>query len=167
METYRVRVTKDYLVFCAAHFISYENDKCERVHGHNYRLAAEITGPLDKDFLVIDFISLKRILRKISDELDHRVLLPESNPILDVREEGDEVVVSYEDKKRWVFPGEDCRILPIANTTAELLATWIARRIEEELRGGGFSPFQRLMVEVEESAGQSATYEICRDARAS
>ena len=38
-EHYKVRVTKDHLVFCAGHFISYEGDKCERLHGHNYRAA--------------------------------------------------------------------------------------------------------------------------------
>ncbi len=160
MERYTVRVTKDYLVFCAAHFITYENNKCERVHGHNYRATAEITAPLDENFLVIDFIALKAILRKITDELDHRVLLPRENPVLRVTEEGDSVVVSYEDAKRWVFPAEDCVILPIANTTAELIATWIAKRIREELDQAGAASVDRLVVEVEESAGQSARYEL-------
>ena len=43
-ERYKVRVTKDHLVFCSGHFISYEGDKCERLHGHNYRATVEIEG---------------------------------------------------------------------------------------------------------------------------
>jgi 6-pyruvoyltetrahydropterin/6-carboxytetrahydropterin synthase len=163
VERYSVRVTKDYLVFCSAHFITYENSKCERVHGHNYRLAAELAGPLDEDSLVIDFIALKRILRKLTDELDHRVLLPRRSPVLRVEEGEEEVIVRYGDKKRWVFPREDAIILPIANTTAELLATWIADRLEEELRAGGYGRFERMVIEVEESHGQSAFYERRRE----
>src|SRR5262249_39810942 len=45
-ERYKVRVTKDHLVFCSGHFISYEGDKCERLHGHNYRTAVEIEHDL-------------------------------------------------------------------------------------------------------------------------
>ena len=32
-EHFKVRVTKDHLVFCSGHFISYEGDKCERLYG--------------------------------------------------------------------------------------------------------------------------------------
>ena len=46
-ERYKVRVTKDYLVFCSGHFISYEGHRCERLHGHNYRAAVEVVGPLE------------------------------------------------------------------------------------------------------------------------
>ena len=49
-EHYKVRVTKDHLVFCSGHFISYEGDKCERLHGHNYRASVEVEGPLDANF---------------------------------------------------------------------------------------------------------------------
>ncbi len=159
MESYTVRVTKDYLVFCAAHFISYEKSRCERLHGHNYRVAAEVTGPLDENYLVIDFIDFKRLLREVTDELDHRVLLPGNNPILEVEAGETEVTVRYGDKKRWIFPSEDCRILDIHNTTAEELALWLSRRILDELARGGYPSPQRLLVEVEESAGQSAKYE--------
>src|SRR5262245_59721378 len=43
-ERYKVRVTKDHLVFCCGHFISYEGSLCERLHGHNYRAAVEVEG---------------------------------------------------------------------------------------------------------------------------
>ena len=66
-ERYSVRVSKDYLVFCSGHFISYEGDKCERLHGHNYRAAIEIEGPLDENYYVFDFIMLKTRAKLITD----------------------------------------------------------------------------------------------------
>ena len=64
---FKVRVTKDYLVFCSGHFITYEGDQCERIHGHNYRTAVEVEGDLDENHYVIDFIALKDLT-----QADHR-----------------------------------------------------------------------------------------------
>ena len=72
-ESYKVQVTKDYLVFSAAHFITYNNDVCERLHGHNYRVTAEVCGPLDENHYVIDFIALRDALHRIVLELDHHL----------------------------------------------------------------------------------------------
>ena len=85
-ERYKVRVTKDYLVFCSGHFISYEGDKCERLHGHNYRAAIEIEGALDENFYVFDFILLKARAKLITDELDHRMMLPTKNRVIHLGE---------------------------------------------------------------------------------
>ena len=43
-ERFTVRVAKDYLVFCCGHFITYNGDDCERLHGHNYRAAVQVEG---------------------------------------------------------------------------------------------------------------------------
>src|SRR3974377_1406471 len=83
---YYVRVSKDYLVFCAGHFISYEGDKCERLHGHNYRATVEIEGDLDDNHYVFDFIALKHRTKAITDELDHRMLLATRTPLITVEE---------------------------------------------------------------------------------
>ncbi len=79
-EQFRVRLTKDYLVFSAGHFITYAGDICERLHGHNYRVTAEVSGPLDQNQYVIDFIALRDTLKAIVDELDHHMLLPLEHP---------------------------------------------------------------------------------------
>ncbi len=154
-----MRVTKDHLVFCSGHFISYEGDKCERLHGHNYRTTVEIEGPLDANHYVFDFIALKRHTRAITDELDHRMLLATRNPLIVVEERAPAVHVRYRDRA-WVFPRDDCVLLPIENTTAELLARYIARRLADELlRQYDYRP-EVLRVEVEESIGQSAVCEL-------
>lgn len=155
--TFRVRVTKDHLTFCSGHFITYEGNQCERLHGHNYKVAVEVSGPLDDNHYVFDFIALKRITQKISDELDHRMMLPTKSQAIKVEVAGEQVNVRFE-KKRWSFPLDDCVLIPIENTTAELLAKYIAGRIGKSLLSEcKFTP-TTLSVEVEESHGQSATY---------
>src|SRR5207248_3689453 len=80
-ERYKVRVTKDHLVFCCGHFISYEGSLCERLHGHNYRAAVEVEGPLDPaNYYLFDFVALKHRTKALTDELDHHMLLATENP---------------------------------------------------------------------------------------
>ncbi len=156
-ERYTVRVSKDYLVFCAGHFITYDGDQCERLHGHNYRVAVELDGDLDANHYVFDFIAFKRLTQAITDSLDHRMLLPTKSDLIRVEErEGSVHVRSGE--RRWMFPREDCVLLPIANTTAELLGQYIGQRLLESLRREKKHEPQAFQVEVEESFGQSATY---------
>ena len=156
-ERYKVRVTKDHLVFCSGHFISYEGDKCERLHGHNYRAAVEVEGELDENRYVFDFIALKQRTRALTDELDHRMMLATRNPHIQVEEGARSVRVRYRDRE-WLFPRGDCVLLPVENTTAELLARHIAHRLLDVLRREhGFEP-RALRIEVEESFGQAATY---------
>ncbi len=158
-ERFKVRVTKDHLVFCSGHFISYEGDKCERLHGHNYRATVEIEGELDENQYVFDFIALKHRTKAITDELDHRMMLATRNPHIHLEEGPRSIRVRYRDRE-WVFPRDDCVLLPIENTTAELLARWIAQRLLEELqRQHKYRPAV-LRVEVEENIGQSATCEL-------
>jgi 6-pyruvoyltetrahydropterin/6-carboxytetrahydropterin synthase len=157
-ERFKVRVTKDHLVFCSGHFISYEGDKCERLHGHNYRTAVEIEGGLDENHYVFDFIALKHRTKAITDELDHRMMLPTRNPLITIEESPTSVSVRYRDR-HWLFPRGDCILLPIENTTAELLARHIALRLVDELRRHHQFVPEVLRVEVEENIGQSATVE--------
>jgi 6-pyruvoyltetrahydropterin/6-carboxytetrahydropterin synthase len=73
--------------------------------------------------------------------------------------------VRYRDRS-WSFPRDECALLPIANTTAELLADYIAGRLRERLIAQGFRLPRVLRVEVEESFGQSAEVEWTRESRA-
>jgi 6-pyruvoyltetrahydropterin/6-carboxytetrahydropterin synthase len=68
------------------------------------------------------------------------------------------VQVRYRDRE-WLFPRDDCVLLPIENTTTELLARYIGERLREDLRRHHAYEPKTLRVEVEENIGQSATYE--------
>ena len=133
--------------------------KCARLHGHNYRAAVEVEGRLDCNFYVFDFIAIKHRTKAITDELDHRMLLPTQNPLIALEETPGSVRVRYRERE-WRFPREDCVLLPIENTTAELLARYIARRLLADLRSEYQYEPRVLRVEVEENIGQSATVEF-------
>lgn len=155
---FQVRVSKDYLVFCAGHFITYAGGQCERVHGHNYRASVEVEGDLDENHYVVDFIALKDMTREITDELDHRMLLPTQSHWIRLEEEGANWRVRY-GERYWSFPQNECALLPIANTTAELIAEYIATRLRRALADRGLPEPRAIRVEVEESFGQSAQVE--------
>lgn len=69
---YFVRVEAD---FAAAHFLKHYHGKCERLHGHNYKVRAWAKGPsLDEGGMLLDFGELKGELRAVLEALDHRLL---------------------------------------------------------------------------------------------
>jgi len=139
--------------------ITFGGDVCERLHGHNYRVAVEVFGPLDENRYVIDFIALRDELTKITNQLDHRMLLPTVHPLIRVTTQGQEVeAVFIPDGRRWVFPLGDCALLPLANTTAELLAEYIGRQLQGAIAAG--SAPQRLRIEVDENHGQWGVCEL-------
>ena len=158
---YRVSVSKDYLVFASAHFITFAGHRCEGLHGHNYRARVTVEGALNQDsWFVFDFVELKRIMRKLCDEIDHLVLLPLESTRITVMEEGEIVKVSVDGKPRYVFPLRDCALLPIPNTTVEMLARMLTDRLRKELEANGARGLTAIEMEVEENFGQSAVYRL-------
>jgi 6-pyruvoyltetrahydropterin/6-carboxytetrahydropterin synthase len=159
MPNFHVRVSSDDLVFSAAHFITLAPNRCEPLHGHNYRVAAEVHGPLGESHYVVDFLVLHDALRAIVAELDHRVLLPTEHATIHLLTDPDEVEVAFADH-RWVFPRSDCVLLPIANTTAELLARHIAEKLLERLESAGASRPAIVRIAVAERGGLQADCEL-------
>ena len=156
---YRVSVTKDYLVFSSAHFITFAGHRCEGLHGHNYRVRVTIEGGLNPEaWFVYDFVELKRIMKRLCDEIDHLVLLPLESDRVKVFEEGETVRVSVDGAPRYLFPRKDCALLPIPNTTVEMLARLLTTRLRRELASGGATGLTAIEMEVEENFGQTAVY---------
>jgi 6-pyruvoyltetrahydropterin/6-carboxytetrahydropterin synthase len=158
---FRVSVTKDYLVFASAHFITFAGHRCEGLHGHNYRARVTVEGALNEEsWFVFDFVELKRIMKRLCDEIDHLVLLPTKSDRVGVKEDGETVSVSVDGKPRYVFPRKDCALLPIPNTTVEMLAQMLTERLHAELSALGAKGLTAIEMEVEENFGQSAVYRV-------
>ncbi|ACV68682.1 6-carboxytetrahydropterin synthase QueD [Desulfohalobium retbaense] len=70
---YRLRVRGG---FSASHQLLHYEGKCERLHGHNFRVEAEVEGrEVDPDTgMLLDFKVLKKRLNAVLDYLDHRHL---------------------------------------------------------------------------------------------
>lgn len=61
--------------FDAAHFLTAYHGKCERMHGHTYKLRVTFKGNVQKNGLVVDFVLIKKIVQKqILEKLDHALL---------------------------------------------------------------------------------------------
>lgn len=156
--TYRVDVSKEQFVFSAAHFITFAGDICERIHGHNYAVRASIEGPLDQNRYVVDFIALRDAVLEETQRLDHHVILPRDHAEIKVSSDDKETTATFRDR-RWVFPNEDCVILPVINTTAEEIARVIAIRVIEKTRDKFGDALSAIEVAVDENCGQ---WGVCR-----
>jgi len=67
-------VSKEF-TFDSAHFLTKYYGKCERLHGHTYKLRVTLEGKVQSHGLVIDFVVLKRMVKKhVLDKLDHQLL---------------------------------------------------------------------------------------------
>ncbi|MBX7069157.1 MAG: 6-carboxytetrahydropterin synthase [Microthrixaceae bacterium] len=68
--------------------------KCRHLHGHNGTAVIVLEGPaLDGCGMLVDFSDIKKLLRTwIDNELDHRMILCERDPVLPVLKEMNEPV---------------------------------------------------------------------------
>lgn len=160
-ERFGVRVYKQYFNFASAHFLIFADGSREELHGHNYQVRMAAEGDLDQGDLVLDFTKIKPLVKRVCDELDHRIILPTQNPALAIAREGESLAVEYRGRERFVFPARDVVLLDIPNTSTERLAEHIARKVlakvSEEIP---HARLRRIEVEVEESAGQCGVYEL-------
>jgi len=61
--------------FAAAHFLREYRGKCERIHGHNWKVAVALRSPeLDETGMVIDFHDAREIVSQVLGRLDHSFL---------------------------------------------------------------------------------------------
>lgn len=155
---FRIRLAKEDFKFSAAHFTLFLDGSAELLHGHNYRVSVEIAGDqLDRAGLLVDFGGVKRAIRAACASLDERTLVPEQAPglVISASEDGSDAIDVGFRERRYRFPRTDLVLLPLANSSIELLSRWLWREIAPALRGTAAT---ELTVSVEETAGQSCAY---------
>lgn len=136
--------------FSAAHFIP-GDWKCSRLHGHDYSISIKISGNLNNDSYFLDFSEVKSKLREIADYLDHKVLIPELNESMKIEPNGNNLIVKVGDKE-YSFPKDECRLVPIKDSTAECLSGFVLNRFVESVN----EKVSRVEVDVHEGPGQYA-----------
>jgi 6-pyruvoyltetrahydropterin/6-carboxytetrahydropterin synthase len=61
--------------FAAGHYLRNYRGKCEKPHGHNYRVRVTLAGAeLDKAGLLVDFKDLREVMREVINRLDHQMI---------------------------------------------------------------------------------------------
>lgn len=72
MALYTLKVLAD---FASAHTLRGYPGACSRLHGHNWKIEAEVeANTLDEIGMAIDFKDIKREVRALAETLDHQYL---------------------------------------------------------------------------------------------
>jgi len=67
-------ISRDFL-FSAAHQIRFHGGKCERLHGHNWRVRVHArASELNKIGMVLDFADLQKLVAEVGGKFDHQVI---------------------------------------------------------------------------------------------
>jgi 6-pyruvoyltetrahydropterin/6-carboxytetrahydropterin synthase len=157
-RSFSIEVAKDYFNFASAHFLIFADGNRESLHGHNYQVSVRMEGELDHAGVVLDFITFKPLIKRICDSLDHRTLIQTQSPLIKVRERAQEVELRYK-RQKIILPRHDVILLPLANTSTELLAEHIAGQIRRQVRRRfPRSKIRFMEIGVEEARGQRGFY---------
>ena len=142
--------------FSACHFIP-RHEKCSRLHGHSYILRLRVDGDIGENGMIMDFVSLKKELRKFVDEFDHRTLLPGKSDIVKITDDDDSYDVIC-DSKRYVFPKSDVVILDVPTTTAEEMTKMMVNRMVNDIEFP--KNVRSISIGMDEERGQTAWYTL-------
>ncbi len=142
------------LRFSACHFIP-NHPKCGCLHGHTYAVSVRIEGEQKGEF-IIDFETVKGIVNRICDKLDHRVLIAEKDPRLLITKNDSVSIEIIESKKKYVLPFEDIMFLPTKSVSAEDLCKYFSLNLANALELGKVDNITKIHVRVDEGIGQGA-----------
>ncbi|WP_407455179.1 6-pyruvoyl trahydropterin synthase family protein [Methanobrevibacter sp.] len=156
------------LRFSSAHIIP-GHESCGYIHGHSYFVDVEIEGERAGDFdFVVDFKDVKKYTKSMCDELDHRMLIPVYNELIDIKDfdkNNDSIfdlkkeltVYLKIDGKGYSIPSVDCVFLPLPYTSAEELSKFFAETLAKKL-SEDYDNLEYVSICVNEGIGQGAVY---------
>jgi len=123
-----IEIEKQYLHFSAAHFTIFSAQERERLHGHNFRLAVEITGEIDSNGLCFDYAIYKKILKDLCHQYDEYTLIAKESPYLQITEDDDFYFVKHNDRTQPLLK-TDTILLPVKNVTIEELSHYFLQQL--------------------------------------
>ena len=156
------------LRFSSAHVIP-GHESCGFIHGHSYFVDVEIEGERAGEFeFVVDFKDVKSYTKALCDELDHRLLIPVYNDLIEFKEfdknndsifdlQKQKSVYFKIDGKGYTIPSVDCVFLPLPYTSAEELSKFFAKTLAKKL-SENYNNLEYVAVCVNEGIGQGAEY---------
>ena len=118
-----IEIEKSYLHFSAAHFTIFSATNRERLHGHNWRIAVEISCELGDDGLCFDYAIYKEILKNLCAQYDEYTLIPNDSPHLDISEDEDYYFIKHNNITQPLLK-TDTILMPVKNITIEALSQY-------------------------------------------
>jgi len=126
-----IEIEKSYLHFAAAHFTIFSATNRERLHGHNWRLAVEITGEVDDNGLCFDYAIYKKILKDLCHAYDEYTLIAKDSPYLTITEDEEFYFIKHDDRTQPLLK-TDTILLPIKNVTIEELSHFFLGELTQD-----------------------------------
>lgn len=157
MQLTTLHLAKQNFKFSSAHFLIFDAQHAERLHGHNYQVKVDITVPTEEHFhqkgYFVDFNEFKKYIKVRLDQWDEMVLLPQLHADFRFETKGQSLHVYFRDRY-YVFPQNEVCLLGVTNTSVEQLSKILAQDFYRE-----FKKFdvQKVRVTVEETRGQGAS----------
>ena len=134
MKTYQVKI--DNLVFSAAHFLVSSDFGTEALHGHDFGVEITFETDVIEDGIVLDFVLLRDYSENILKKLDHKLLIPAQNPDIKIESVNKNICISADNISLNLKTNNVIQI-PFVNTSAELIAEYIAHSLLTKLRDSG------------------------------
>lgn len=126
-----IELSKEYLKFSAAHFTIFSATERERLHGHNFKVAAKVTAPVGDNGMCFSYRILKDKLERLCESLDEYMLLSAQSPHLRISEEGKHYRVEFNDEEMF-FLRADTLLVPVRNGTVEEYARYLLEKLLED-----------------------------------
>ena len=153
-----IHIDKEDFNFSVAHFTIFSATQRERLHGHNYRVSATITAPVDSNGMTFDYKLYKERIRHCCDKIDEYVLLPELSPYLTIKEDGAFYRVEFNDEVMY-FLKSDTLLLPVLNSTVEEYSSYILEYLLAFQADIEQYDVRKLVVQVSSGPGQRGSSE--------
>lgn len=141
--------------FSAAH-AGLHDGEFEPLHGHSYAVTLRLHGRIDeKSGMLCDFTSVKKALAEAITPVKRRTLMPEGSPLCRCYSEGTQTVIEC-GSKLYSLPAEDVVLLPVVNTTTELLAAWLLDQVLFALDQPGVQRAELVLAEAPDTSATAA-----------
>jgi len=157
-----IELAKEYLKFSAAHFTIFSATERERLHGHNFRVAAELIAPVGDNGMCFSYKVFKRKLESLCDALDEYLLLPSDSPYLEIAEAGREYLVEF-NGEQMRFLKSDTLLLPIRNATVEEYAHYLLGELRADIEAMQQYDIREITIRVSSGPGQWGSARWRRD----
>ena len=159
MHSNTLHLAKQNFKFSSAHFLIFDENSAEMLHGHNYQVKVDVSCASTKQSkdlgYFIDLNVLKKMIKEHCDVWDEHILLPEKNTEMkhQLSKNGKNYDIHFRDRF-YSFPVAETIWLPISNTSVENLSLLMAKNLLRKMKEFGV---QKIRVTVEETRGQSAS----------
>lgn len=143
--------------FSAGHFTIFSATERERLHGHNYSVAATVSARIQGPGITFDYVIFKKRLHALCEQLDRCFLIAEKSPYLNITSRDNYYDVLF-DKEKTSFLKKDVLLLPVENTTLEDLSKWLVEQLIADRDFINTHYIEKLTIKVFNGSKQSALF---------